>query len=851
MPRELEQLKNDIKDIAIIVYAKNMAEKELSKNSMKTGNTITQQAADLEIEKCWNAAKQQIEQNKWLDPYDTKYTLYAIYGFIMANNGERFVESVDRKEQLSPECIKQEFNENFLKYIDRDATMSPQDLDRALDENTIELYIPDLQNKTVSEKIEEMNDWKKYYDTTMSTVPNRRRLSSYRSNNNITPGGDDNADTAAVNALNGITFPAASTSFSSDYPIKENTDGNIKKDTLDTAAAMVKQIIKHNYFIPLRGGFDYRCARACTDGFVDHIKDFYKTLKKYNESNTERDKNKNYKEFVKASDKLLMHAAKMHYLCNEYTARKDRESSGSAARKNAIANMGNFAQKIINTVNEEKCRQAAIVEEKEYKQRTGQNVPGHIKEAFIQSQSAATELIRYFERLKAQNSSKAFYNTRIFDGSEMNGIITCMAKMAVYKMAGNSLKSIDNYNDKVRALEDNIGFIKAVTDTYHKRTYNTIPSEEVFLSLNFNSDAPIARAASSALKPDWLEVLNIFSVDNEMRKAREYLIYRTWENDNLYLLKDRLATILAGYEIKQKKNILEKNKEEFDRIKKCILLSDDLNNIINDYTLGNDKKKQPDTLIKIATTDTTGRKLWNDCFKKYHGDKPIETRLIDDYDNRSDNSDNEPTISNIVTVDPDNINAVTVGMDENHNDGVTVAPDKEHIIRSYDTAKLYDDTIRDAQRKLKVIHAFDDNNSMEKLNKTINETQGKIKKRLSTDDSVKTEKYPAQIDLKKEYAKIIAANLLMKDKSEKTEEKISAMADAIYKSDTLKKFLEKFNDKELYNMATSNNGQELFTHYNTAHKDLEDKKHTNSNISISSNKDLNYRNDKSMTIGGM
>ncbi len=385
-------------------------------------------------------------------------------------------------------------------------------------------------------------------------------------------------------------------SWSSNASRNDSLTNMNKDDVISSVKSKAASIKKYNYTLPFIGGFDYRCIRACTDGFVKDIEDYYNALDAYKNSNRAGDKDKLYKEFIKAADKCQKRTALMSSLCDVYLERKlyDYEDNRHAA----VSVMKDFTLKMADAIKNEKFEQT--------KNRLQLNNQDYYKCMVLESKiEAETDLVKIFEKLKAENSSKWFFNCRKFTDNEIKRIATCCAEIYTSKRYGKEIKSHQDYQLKAYYLASNKDFINAINSKYLKGTYNKLPDHKVFLDVDINStNDPIAIAARKQL--------NIFKISDEMKCARNNLRKPARINDDL--LKKSLATILAGYEVNNFKyrngiNYDNISKREFDYIVESIQRSKSFNDMCQEIEMP--------ALIGNALEDTTGERLWHANYENY------------------------------------------------------------------------------------------------------------------------------------------------------------------------------------------------------------------------------------------
>ena len=368
-----------------------------------------------------------------------------------------------------------------------------------------------------------------------------------------------------------------------------------KDDVISSVKSKAALIKKYNYALPFIGGFDYRCIRACTDGFVKDIEDYYNALDAYKNSNRARDKRKLYKEFIKAADKCQKRTARMSSLCDVYLERKLYDYVDN--RHAAVSAMKEFALKMAKAIKNEKFEQT--------KKKLQLNDQNFDRCRVLESQiDAETRLVEIFEKLKAENSSKWSFKGRKFTDNEIKRIATCCAEIYTSKRYGKEIKNLMDYQQKAYDLASNKDFINAINSKYLKGTYNKLPDHKVFLDVDINSDDPIAIAARKELQ--------IFKLSDEMKCARNNL--RKPERIKDDLLKKSLATILAGYEVKNFKyrngiNYNNISKREFDYIVNSIQRSKSFNDMYREIEMP--------ALIGNALEDTTGERLWHANYENY------------------------------------------------------------------------------------------------------------------------------------------------------------------------------------------------------------------------------------------
>ncbi len=378
------------------------------------------------------------------------------------------------------------------------------------------------------------------------------------------------------------------------------------------APGKVALINEYRYVTPFRGGDDYRCVRACTDGFEKDIEDYTTALKQYNDSTDVNKESELYSNFLYAADKCLEHAVKMYCSCKVYISRKlgelkskgktEKDLTGYAkSRYDAIHEMAQFSKRVMDEITDNKTSIKLNSLEK-YKP----NYNRRKFKAFVKATKAKTELMQAQEQLNADNKPKWSFMRRKFNDAELETIRKNLATIIVYGNYEKYKKKMEHSNDfdtDIAAMVNNKEFVTAVNNAYRNKKSVTMPA----LLLNSDKD-PIAIAARKCL--------NIFDIGDENKKAYKDLldIYAGLLNNDgsKPLFQRRLATIIAASKVKNdpneygpEKNI---NKDQFEKIVNELFTSRSFNDMCQHL--------DATQLMELANADRTGKNL-RKCYDDY------------------------------------------------------------------------------------------------------------------------------------------------------------------------------------------------------------------------------------------
>ncbi|MBR7008925.1 MAG: hypothetical protein IKH90_09905 [Ruminococcus sp.] len=695
--RDFNQLKQDVKEVAILMFAKNLAKDSINGNQLAA---LFYDAADKATD-LYDTAAERCDWDGIINRCKSYSELYDFYNYITENDGEKFSCTLKARAELVPDnyplkisddeidnaipvfhdketipeklraidnAIRNQNERIYTTYINeqnkKNETRNLQELREDVldlisvmsiindngDEGNL-LYgtyynafkekiqsitskskLYDLYTKLVTTDPDEVNDTvcRFYGDNTNETdeakieseIPSlkgldlkrkvkivkalldtRKKMISDDKNSNNEPGVeyDHNIDNDILDRSN--TSSSLVSDANEDYDLCDYYNKNNKDEVIRLVKIKTASIKKYNYTLPFIGGFDYRCIRACTDGFVKDIEDYHKALDAYNKSNRAKDKHKLYDEFIKAADKCQKRAARMRSLCEVYLNRKRGKDQKAVLQDRYIAanSMKGFADQIVMAIDKEKIKQTT--------KRLPQNDQDHDTCEVLKSAiDAETKLVGIFEKLKAENSSKWSFNCRKFTKNEINEIAKYCAEIYTSKLLGKEIKDHQDYREKASSLAIDKDFINAIENKYLKGTYNKLPDHKVFLDVDINSGDPIAIAARKKLEA--------FTINDAMKCARDDLKRINLNNHNDItdaLTQDRLATIIVGYMLNNGKYKSLSNKnvsyEQFNELVDKMIASDSFKSMY----------QNPDksSLIRNAVYDKTGERLWNRCYKNH------------------------------------------------------------------------------------------------------------------------------------------------------------------------------------------------------------------------------------------
>ena len=516
------------------------------------------------------------------------------------------------------------------------------------DDDTIEKEIPRLQNLSVDEKVWVVHDCRQKYIKKKKETGKQKIdyailediiycQEQYRSDHPITAfiknkkvtkrekyeieydysnnGDSDNGDSDEYKQYNNkynkridshITIEA-------EQSLYAGSDDSMESSSLkESASGKIALINEYRYVTPFRGGDDYRCVRACTDGFEKDIEDYTKALEQYNNSIDVKEESELYSNFLYAADKCLEHAAKMYCSCIVYYARKLREldrkgeteknlTGYAKHRYEAIYKMAQFSKRVMDEITDNKTS-IKLNSLENYKP----NYDNKKFKAFVKATKAKTELMQAQEQLNADNKPKWSFMRRKLNDNELETIRKNLATIIVYgnyEKYKKKMKHSNDFDTDIAALVNNKEFVTAVNNAYRNKKSVTTPA----LLLNSDKD-PIAIAARKCL--------NIFDIGDENKKAYKDLIdiYAGLLNNDgsKPLFQKRLATIIAASKIKNDPNEYgpEKNisKDQFNDIVDELFTSRSFNDMCQHL--------DATQLMELANADRTGKNL-RKCYEDY------------------------------------------------------------------------------------------------------------------------------------------------------------------------------------------------------------------------------------------
>ncbi len=798
--RELYQLKQDVRDVAVIMYSKyqiNAVNKDRFQRGEEVYNDIP-----ATIEAKWNDLNNSY-WDSWMDEYNTPEKLYALYNTIIANGEKDFITG-------------QDFINNTLKRF------KPDELPEVT-KDTIESTIPKLGGLTIKDKITAVeNAIKAQKNKINNGYPNfeeDEKIENNDPNNQHDIKYDDNnkdkntnyiyANEAGINGKAAVDTNIINSNINdSEKPIIEIDDNisyldyndliyidggdysdddyginspgvefNDKAQTIQSAKDCVDNIKTNHYSIWFMGGNDYRCVRSCTENFVKDIDDYYNALNRV-ENSIMGNFDEEWPKYIAAANKCLEHAVKMYYLCDTYDDRKGEANRNSSQRsrnrRRAIKDMKDFSENLIDAITKHKI---SLIKD-EYKFQPDR-MTAHFS-AFKKQTNAVKDLISTCERLSAENASKWFFKRRKFTTDELKDLVWNTARIAAYKNPEKEIKNYEEYLTDVKELANDKSFKNAVINTYKDKTNVTAHK----FSFSDDND-PIAIAARKCF--------GIFNVADRIRKASSELNTLSTDlvNDRSHIEK-QLATILVGCSLK---NILYRDGCILRRVDHVDITENKFNEMVDSIIESNSFKAMcnhhdMDVLVLNAIRDNTGERLYKNCFLNHlirYGDHPLLNKKRNDPSKTNDKS--------IKIID---------------------MPPIEHELISIKTNKL------DPDNSI-IINNNIDNITNSPYKTIIKEAQNNIRKMCTINKKGVFIKYADMQAAKDQYATIIAANLIRYTNNEPMSDdefdeyvlkiKESKPFNAFYTSD----HRYSLNNVVMYELAMEYDGEALCNKYISAY----------------------------------